>query len=93
MPFLASGVATRLPAELSSLLAADRSEAVDQAWTRFLDAHNRLLLHVARSDLVYGLLGSFIGLLLWIYYTSIIFLVGAVVALACWRDRPAPTNP
>ena len=48
------------------------------------------LVRVARNHLVYGLLGSFIGLLLWVYYTSLIFLLGAVVALACWRDRPAP---
>ena len=48
------------------------------------------LLRFARHDLVYGILGSFIGLLLWVYYTSLIFLLGAVVALACWRNRPAP---
>jgi len=48
------------------------------------------LVKVARNHLVYGILGSFIGLLLWVYYTSLIFLVGAVVALACWRSRPGP---
>ncbi len=62
-------------------------------WYLARRAFSWYLLQVARNDLVYGLLGSFIGLLLWIYYTSIIFLVGAVVALACWRDRPAPSNP
>ena len=48
------------------------------------------LVRVARNHLIYGILGSFIGLLLWVYYTSLIFLLGAVVALACWRTRPAP---
>ncbi len=48
------------------------------------------LVRVARNHLLYGILGSFIGLLLWVYYTSLIFLLGAVVALACWRDRPGP---
>lgn len=46
------------------------------------------LLNVGRYDLFYGILGSFIGLLLWVYYTSLIFLLGAILALACWRDRP-----
>jgi len=48
------------------------------------------LLRFVRHDLVSGLMGGLIGLLLWIYYTSVIFLCGAVVALACWRDRPGP---
>ncbi len=48
------------------------------------------LVRVARNHLLYGILGSFIGLLLWVYYTSLIFLLGAVVALACWRTRPSP---
>ncbi len=48
------------------------------------------LVKVAQNHLLYGILGSFIGLLLWIYYTSLIFLLGAVVALACWRNRPSP---
>jgi len=51
------------------------------------------VLTVATQQVIYGILGSFIGVLLWVYYTSVIFLVGAVVALACWRNRPAPTNP
>jgi membrane protein len=50
------------------------------------------LVTVARNHLLYGILGSFIGLLLWVYYTSLIFLLGAAVALACWRDRPAPAR-
>ncbi len=50
------------------------------------------LVSVARNHLVYGILGSFIGLLLWVYYTSLIFLLGAVVALACWRNRPSPAK-
>ncbi len=48
------------------------------------------LVKVARNHLIYGILGSFIGLLLWVYYTSLIFLLGAVVALSCWRTRPNP---
>jgi membrane protein len=50
------------------------------------------VLTVATQQLIYGLLGSFIGLLLWVYYTSIIFLVGAVLSLACWRTRPTPST-
>lgn len=61
-------------------------------WYLARRAFSWYLLHLARTDLIFGLLGSFIGLLLWIYYTSVIFLVGAVVALACWRDRPAPSS-
>ncbi len=59
-------------------------------WYLARRAFSWYMLRVARNDLVYGLLGSFIGLLLWIYYTSTIFLVGAVLALACWRNRPTP---
>lgn len=51
------------------------------------------LLRIGRQDILYGILGSFIGLLLWVYYTSLIFLLGAVLALACWSDRPAPPKP
>lgn len=38
-----------LPPELSQLLAARTDEARDAAWARFVGAHHRLLLHVARS--------------------------------------------
>ena len=39
-----------LPTELSQLLAASTEEARDAAWARFVSAHHRLLLHVARSS-------------------------------------------
>jgi len=38
------------------------------------------LTHYARYNLFYGILGGFIGLVLWVYYTAIILLIGGVVA-------------
>ncbi|HTU00569.1 MAG TPA: YhjD/YihY/BrkB family envelope integrity protein, partial [Candidatus Sulfotelmatobacter sp.] len=43
-------------------------------------AFNYYLAHLARYNLVYGFLGGFVGLLLWIFYTSVILLVGGVLA-------------
>jgi len=38
-----------LPTELSRLLAAEGPDQADAAWTEFVRAHSRLLLHVART--------------------------------------------
>jgi membrane protein len=41
---------------------------------------NWYLTHYARYDLFYGILGGVIGLVLWVYYTAIILLLGGVLA-------------
>ena len=38
-----------LPIELTQLLAASTEESRDAAWAHFVDAHHKLLLHVART--------------------------------------------
>jgi RNA polymerase sigma factor (sigma-70 family) len=38
-----------LPIELTQLLAASTEESRDAAWAHFIDAHHKLLLHVART--------------------------------------------
>jgi membrane protein len=43
-------------------------------------AYNWFLIHYARLSLFYGILGGFIGLVLWIFYTAIILLVGGMLA-------------
>jgi membrane protein len=71
------------PAIVGAILSAS-------LWYLAKRAFGWYLVRVARNHLIYGILGSFIGLLLWVYYTSVIFLLGAVAALACWRSRPDP---
>jgi membrane protein len=71
------------PAVVGAVVAAS-------LWYLAKRAFGWYLVRVARNHLLYGILGSFIGLFIWVYYTSLIFLLGAVVALACWRSRPAP---
>lgn len=41
---------------------------------------NWYLTHYARYNLFYGILGGFIGLVLWVFYTAIILLLGGVLA-------------
>lgn len=43
-------------------------------------AFNWYLVHLSRYNLVYGILGGFVGLILWIFYTAIIVLLGIVFA-------------
>jgi len=43
-------------------------------------AFNYYLAHLARYNLVYGILGGVVGLLLWIFYSSLILLLGGVLA-------------
>ncbi len=49
-------------------------------WTVVRDAFSWYLVHLSRYNLVYGILGGFVGLILWIYYTAIIILLGIVFA-------------
>jgi membrane protein len=41
---------------------------------------NWYLVHYARYNLFYGILGGFVGLILWIFYTAIILLLGGILA-------------
>jgi membrane protein len=41
---------------------------------------NWYLIHHARYNLFYGILGGFIGVVLWAYYTAIILLLGGLLA-------------
>ncbi|HSC69717.1 MAG TPA: YihY/virulence factor BrkB family protein [Candidatus Methylomirabilis sp.] len=55
---------------------------------------NWYLTHYARYSLFYGILGGFIGLVLWIFYTAIILLFGGLVADILDRGgRPAKSQP
>lgn len=49
-------------------------------WHQAKRAFNWYLTHYARYNLFYGILGGFIGLILWIYYTAIILLFCGMVA-------------
>ncbi len=49
-------------------------------WHQAKRAFNWYLTHYARYNLFYGILGGFIGLVLWIYYTAIILLFCGMVA-------------
>jgi len=41
---------------------------------------NLYLTHYARYNLFYGILGGFIGLVLWVFYTAVILLFGGLLA-------------
>ena len=49
-------------------------------WHQARTLFNWYLIHYARYNLFYGILGGFIGLVLWIYYTAIILLIGGMLA-------------
>ncbi|MBI3989576.1 MAG: YihY/virulence factor BrkB family protein [candidate division NC10 bacterium] len=53
------------------------------------------IVNYAGYDRIYGPLGAFVGLILWIYYSAVILLVGAEVAQANFeaRTRPHPRDP
>lgn len=52
---------------------------------------NWYLTHYARYNLFYGILGGFIGLVLWVFYTAIILLLGGLLADVLDRGG-RPTN-
>lgn len=57
-------------------------------------AFNWYLLHLSRYNFVYGILGGFVGLVLWIFYTAIILLLGVVFAdLFDSHRAAAPRRP
>jgi membrane protein len=49
-------------------------------WHQAKVVFNWYLTHYARYSLLYGILGGFIGLVLWIFYTAIILLFGGMLA-------------
>jgi len=49
-------------------------------WHQAKLVFNWYLTHYARYNLFYGILGGFIGLVLWIFYTAIILLLGGMLA-------------
>jgi membrane protein len=49
-------------------------------WLLTKEIYSYFLLRYARYDELYGPLGALIGLILWIYYTAVILLLGAEVA-------------
>ena len=49
-------------------------------WQQARVLFNWYLTTYARYNLVYGILGGFIGLILWIFYTAIILLLGGMLA-------------
>ena len=50
------------------------------------------LIHYARYNLFYGILGGFIGLLLWIFYTAVILLFGGMLADVLDLGGRAPSS-
>ena len=56
-------------------------------WQLAKEIYSYFLLHYARYDELYGPLGAVIGLILWIYYTAVILLLGAEVADVHERRR------
>jgi len=49
-------------------------------WHQAKVVFNWYLTHYARYSLFYGILGGFIGLVLWIFYTALILLLGGMLA-------------
>jgi membrane protein len=61
-------------------------------WHQAKVLFNWYLTHYARHSLFYGILGGFIGLVLWIFYTAIILLLGGLLAAVLDRDGRPPKN-
>jgi len=61
-------------------------------WHQARVAFNWYLTHYARYSLFYGILGGFIGLVLWIFYTAIILLFGGMLADVLDRGGHPPKN-
>ncbi len=49
-------------------------------WFQARVLFNTYLMHYARYNLFYGILSGFIGLVLWVFYTAIILLLGGLLA-------------
>jgi membrane protein len=68
----------------STLLGATAAALL---WQLAKEIYSYFLLHYARYDELYGPLGAVIGLILWIYYTAVILLLGAEMAYVHERRR------
>ncbi|HEY7675798.1 MAG TPA: YhjD/YihY/BrkB family envelope integrity protein, partial [Candidatus Methylomirabilis sp.] len=62
---------------LAALLGAAAGAAL---WDQGRRLFNWYLLTFARYDVLFGTLGAFIAVLLWIYYTALILLLGGALA-------------
>lgn len=63
-------------------------------WHQAKVVYNWYLIHYARYSLFFGILGAFIGLVLWVLYTAIILLFGGMLADILDRGgRPSKSRP
>jgi len=62
-------------------------------WHQVKVLFNWYLTHYARHSLFYGILGGFIGLVLWLFYTAIILLFGGLLSDVLDRGGRPPKNP
>ena len=62
-------------------------------WHQAKVLFNWYLTHYARYNLLHGILGGFIGLVLWIFYTAIILLFGGLLADVLDRGGRPPKSP
>jgi len=61
-------------------------------WHQAKVVFNWYLTHYARYSLFYGILGGFVGLILWVFYTAIILLFGGLLADVLDRSGRPPRN-
>lgn len=70
-------------------VAASGAVVAGALWHGGRQLFNWYLLTYARYNPIFGVLGSAVALLLWLYYSSLIFLLGAALAEALRRaERP-----
>jgi membrane protein len=62
-------------------------------WHEVRVLFNLYLTHYARYNLFYGILGGFIGLVFWVFYTAVILLVGGMLADVLDRGGRAQGPP
>jgi membrane protein len=63
-------------------------------WHQAKLVYNWYLTHYAQHSLFFGILGGFIGLVLWIFYTAIILLLGGMLAdILDHGGRPRRSRP
>ena len=62
-------------------------------WHEVRVLFNWYLTDYARYNLFYGILGGFIGLVLWVFYTAVILLIGGMLADVLDRGGRAQRPP
>ena len=98
---LVHGMQDRLPGSDALWEAGDYAPSLDAVrgafWTAFLFSAGQLLLglYLGRGAFgnAYGAAGSFVVLLVWIYYSSQVFLFGAELTQVLARRRGAAIVP